>query len=632
MRKYINPALPLITSIFILTACVGGGSNENSASNQSGTINAKHLGAPLVYSPQNNNGGVPVPGIIVIPNDKIQIQINKLSKTVFAGVPYQNTKFIIKNIGTEPITNITDFSVTVDQSETWVETYRTNCTSISPNGTCEITGTFTGRTTSAPTHVTVSLKQNDTAIYEYSQSIVAIPPGPQEDTQDKYLAIRFTHPTDSTQKVFAAAVYGGFMVEFDDKHIGKITPYNDNFKDVNPERKTFSHFGVQIAGPGAKPGSDVLYLPKGGAGVILLSMDQKIADGAAPNPDNASDPSINTKFQRIEFSNNGYKADINKNETFINLTNVDHVSLPLEMDWVDNSQRALRVAAKYDILTESIADKLEEMAAGLNAVNPNSWGLLVQRDKDNGNKIIRILAPAKKTGFKEDGFDTYIDDIWSFYKETNIDGTPMHYIYVDVSEVLPDRTKGQACKLRGYVHSDENSNEYFYFEPLPEFTATCIDKGWGLDQQNGPLPGSPHLRFNKFTTQDFISGASGTTTYGENGSYRSVVGRSIVSGQYIGLLPYCKNTNLYYSGDNGSGATDRLFTQQYSDLFFTAQYSTCLAHAADYGDKIINQYSLWASNYFDYYNYPYSDAVGRDATLVGDNAQYPVTITIGKMK
>lgn len=542
----------------------------------------------------------------------INLKIKKLSQTVFAGMSYQGVTFSVINEGTEPI-SVSNFDVRVDSPGVWEQTTPAySCMSIPVGRSCEISGTFKLPNANDSTKVYVNLASNGTVIYQYIQDVFAIKQAPSG-----YLAMRINYPAGGDQKVFAVVSLlnddrnKNVMVKFDESGMGIKSD------DSNVSAKTYSHYAVQVAGPGST--SNLLYIPKGFSGVMYLSMDNTLSDGPPPDITGADIKNRNTRFQTIEFSNDG-------NITYANLTNVDHVSIPYKMDWVDsNSYSAVSIGEKYPA-EKPMTEVLSEMAAALVSLDPegNSWSKLVQRNA--AQEIVRIMAPMKAQNFSTTNLDLYINDLWNFYKQTDSDGKPIHYMYVDVSEV----TRGKSCKVRGYVSPTDN---LLHFEPLPGYTTVdCPETPW--DPNESRVPGTNKPTFTKFTAGDFLKGASGSnfTTWGLNGSYRAVIGRSIVSAQSIGFLPFCSNMNLYYNGDNGnSGLTERLFTKKYFDLYYTEQYK-CINPGNTYGEKVLNQYSKLNTKYFDYYNYPYSDAIGRDGTTVGRNALFPMTITIGKMK
>lgn len=582
MHNYIKLALLSSIPLIGLAACSGGSGASTGGAN-----------------PQPGPAGELMTKFSDV-SDSVKLEIHDVSDTVFAGKTYA-PEFIFTNNSDQPLTFA---SLNIPEPAVW-NLVSNNCTYIAPNGgTCTITGNFSLPTAGESSSINIVLNgANGTQAYSHVTNVAAVAQAP-----DNYLAIKLNFPVGGTQKIFAAVsqlndnATSNVMVLFNKDSDGykgvKTTDTN-----INPTR-TYNHYAVQVAGPGAP--SDILYIPKGGSGVIYLSIDQTLSDGPPPDINGGDMHNINTEFQTIEFSNNG---DI----TYANLTNVDHVSIPMEMDWVvDSSER--RVGANYNMLETPMTEVLNSMAIELES--HGAWGSLVQRNESN--EIIRIMSPSKKIGFDTSDFTQYIEDVWSFYKQTDAQGKPLHYIYVDVTEAAR-----RTCKVRGFVSAADN---LFHFEPLPGYTdIDCPQTPW--DPNESRVPGTNSPTFTKFQANDFLKGASGAdlTTWGMNGSYRSVIGRSIVSAQSIGFLPFCPDTSLNYNGGNGN-----LFSDTYFPLYYTPQYLDCMNPAATY--DVINQYAAVTAQYFNYYNYAYSDAIGKDGTLVGKNALYPMTITVGKMK
>ncbi|MGI4828982.1 MAG: discoidin domain-containing protein [Janthinobacterium lividum] len=120
---------------------------------------------------------------------------------------------------------------------------------------------------------------------------------------------------------------------------------------------------------------------------------------AGPNPQNASDPNINTHLDWYEFNNN--------NGIYINTTQVDEFGLPLLLDvWGSNGTFHKEVG-----ITESIAQIDSEFASQVPAqFQPATMSNL------------RILSPAKLSmaagGANANYFDSYVAGAWSTYSTT----------------------------------------------------------------------------------------------------------------------------------------------------------------------------------------------------------------------
>jgi beta-galactosidase len=120
---------------------------------------------------------------------------------------------------------------------------------------------------------------------------------------------------------------------------------------------------------------------------------------AGPNPQNPTDPNINTNFDWYEFNNN--------NGIYINTTQVDEFGLPLTLDvWGSGGTFHRQVG-----ITESIAQIDSEFASQVPAqFQPTTMSKL------------RILSPAKLSmaagGANGNYFDSYIAGAWSSYATT----------------------------------------------------------------------------------------------------------------------------------------------------------------------------------------------------------------------
>jgi beta-galactosidase len=124
-----------------------------------------------------------------------------------------------------------------------------------------------------------------------------------------------------------------------------------------------------------------------------------VAGFAGPNPQNATDPNINTHFDWYEFNN--------QNGIFINTTQVDEFGLPLLLDvWGSGGTFHKEVG-----ITESIAQIDSEFASQVPAqFQPPTISNL------------RILSPGKLSlaagGANANYFDSYIASAWSSYNTT----------------------------------------------------------------------------------------------------------------------------------------------------------------------------------------------------------------------
>ncbi len=123
----------------------------------------------------------------------------------------------------------------------------------------------------------------------------------------------------------------------------------------------------------------------------------KVAGYAGPNPQNASDPNVNTNFDWYEFNNN--------NGIFINTTQVDEFGLPLVLDvWGASNTFHQQVG-----ITESVAQLDSEFATQVPAAfQPPTMSNL------------RIFSPAKLSmaagGANANYFNNLIAGAWSSYQ------------------------------------------------------------------------------------------------------------------------------------------------------------------------------------------------------------------------
>jgi hypothetical protein len=356
------------------------------------------------------------------------------------------------------------------------------------------------------------------------------------------------------------------------------------------------------------------YLPPGDSGRIYISLDNTLSDGPAPSLTGSDKNNRDTLWQPVEFFSAGTKALSN-----INATNVDQVSVPVELSLVisgevagETSGYAARTTANYDMQSIPMTKVLSDIANDLETKYPNSWGKLVYRNESG--QIIRILAASQTVNrwdepgfFSTEDYTKYVDDLWDFYRT--------HDLYVDASAIsagVPGH-QGAGCTVKGRVGTDDK----LHFVPLNTDKGDCPE-----NLATGHIESET---FTKFTAGDFIEGASGAqyTTWGPNRSYRSVIGQNIVSAQSVGLLPFCNEPDTIYGKE--------AFVN-YDSLFYTPQYS-CLGNYSLYTDRVVNQYMQQSAKYFNYYNYAYGDSLGKDGALYDlDIALYPMTVTIGKMK
>lgn len=122
---------------------------------------------------------------------------------------------------------------------------------------------------------------------------------------------------------------------------------------------------------------------------------------AGPNPQNATDPNINTHFEWYEFNN--------ENGIFINTTQVDEFGLPLVLDvWETSGANHQQVG-----ITEPIAKLDQEFASEV----PLAFQPPTISD-------LRILSPAKQSmaagATYGNYFDRYISSAWAGYAKNPI--------------------------------------------------------------------------------------------------------------------------------------------------------------------------------------------------------------------
>lgn len=548
--------------------------------------------------------------------------VKNLSKTVFASQAVSPSF---------EFTNHTGKSVTIQkvilsqQNNTFTLSLPTDsCTgsTLADGAACTLQGQFLMNSVGASSF-SIQLLADDGNHYTYTQDVAAV------TYQSDRLAVRINAPYTNGQKVYVAAAVGGFMIHFDANHVGTITsnsvsgdcPSSDPSCTHSP--RTFSTFNTHAVEVAGSPGdNEILYLPPNApGGVVYLSLDNTLSDGPTPSVTGADVNNKNTIWQTFEYFYNTPNPTTHLPRANMNPTNVDHISMPISLSSVTSGQAAGEGAAIttpqfYDQSSIPMTTILQQIVSSLNGdmnIWSGSWGTLKQTSTSDGS-LVRILSPSKLlNNFNQPGyfntslFTPYVDDVWQYYSNSG-----SHKIFIDASPIA-----GGPCVLEGQVDSSDQ---------LLKFTVSS-----GSCPTNSAT-GSTNETFTKFVAGDFLGAAGGAddpttglpyTTYGDNGTYRSIIGEYIVSAQSVGFLPFCSRPNLVLGRDSFADNKQLQYQPQY----------TCLANYNQYGIGVINQYMVQSSKYFDFYNYGYSDALGADGALYNlDSTLYPMTVTIGKMK
>lgn len=531
--------------------------------------------------------------------------VKKLSKTVFAG---QTASPVFE------FTNHSGKSVTIDNVKMAqkdgafsliVTNDACNGKTLADGQTCTLQSSFSMNQPGTSSSFTIQLSTKDAQQYTYSQEVAAV------TYQPDHLAVRIHAPYANGQKVFAAAIVDGHMIQFDKNHVGTIT------SDSDTGAKTYSTYAVEVSG-----GNDTLYLPPNKAGgVVFVSMENPLSDGPHPSVTGADANNANTVWQTFEYFYNTPDPTTGVSPLAnINSTNVNQISMPLSLSVVTSGQSAGEGAAVttpelYDHSSVSLTTILEKIATALGEY-ADSWGTLVQKKSTDGS-LVRVVAPAsvldffdRPGQFSTAAFTPYIDDVWQYYQSG-------HVLYVNANPIVAE------YYLRKGIHKVANCVLEGRVDPSSQLLKFQVSQGeCPIDADSGDFNTET---FTKFVAGDFLGAAGGDkyTTWGRNKTYRSIIGEYIVSAQSVGFLPFCSREKFVLSKESFVANKELQYQPQY----------TCLANYNQYKESVVNQYMVQSAKYFDYYNYGYGDALGADGALYNlDWSRYPITVTIGKIR
>ncbi len=588
---------------------------------ESSGLTVNNFSAPVVYTVTSGDGLTTQNYTVTVDNYYTFLDVLNLNETIFDNTNY-NISFKVTNRESATINAMTA-SVVMPSPINWTLNSDT-CTgnNLLVGNSCEVTGILSIPKRYGEAAVQFKLTDGSSVIHaQYNKIVTAIPKltelEPGIESPSKYAAYRFTNV--GAHRMFTAANVNGQSICFDESNVGTITSSTESWATC----------GVEIT-----KNHDTLYIPAfpGVGGKVLISMDNKIPDGPSPSVTATSpEDTYYTRWQQVEY---GGGLDAQDESVLFNLnpTNVNFVSIPNTVSTVisgvvgpyfDNSYAAQGILFGRNIKTNQVLSAMESGLANVPNASPSSWDNLSQPTAQN-DAVLRVLAPATVFPFMStpasqfyfDGafFSQYIDDLWAYYT----DNIGAHYLYVDDSPAADIITPGAHCILKCQVTHTDNLMHCAYE------SGTCpTDANSGtLDGQYTNVGGfSSPAGFTKFTAVDFISaaGTSSVTTFGANGTYRSVTGENIVSGQSVGFLPFCSNTNFVFGSSEFATV---------ESLYYSAQYS-CLTNYSSYTTSVIDQYSYQSSLYFGFYNYGYSDTLNQSGAVYSlNNESYPFTIEV----
>ena len=192
---------------------------------------------------------------------------------------------------------------------------------------------------------------------------------------------------------------------------------------TGPDGNSYPNYNFTLAE------STQLKLPPG-SGRIYISMGQPmymsvtpagsngISGYAGPNPQNPTDPNINTHYDWYEYTS-GLNAD-GTNNIYINTTQVDYFGLPLLLDlWDGNSGITLGGVTSGHGQT-GINESIANIDAEYTAQTPSAFHLTPVSS-------LRIPSPDKSTFVAGQPnatyFDSYVSSVWSYYTTNSLSVT-----------------------------------------------------------------------------------------------------------------------------------------------------------------------------------------------------------------
>ena len=575
-------------------------------------LTPNNFSSPVTYVVTSGDGNTTQNYTVTVNNNYILLEAQNITKTIFDNTTY-DISFKLTNNSSATLPGLTD-QITTHHPFVW--TLGTdNCTgeSLAVSESCVVTGTLTSPQSYGDSQVKfVATSSNGVQIPIYDKIITSIPQvlELESTTTNPQNYAAYTFYNQGSHRMFVTATVNGDNIQFDNNNIGSFSNCSTCFES----------YAVEMV-----KGNNTLYIPAYPAvgGKILISVDNKLPNGPTPSV-TATSPSDTyyTRWQQVEYG--GGLNGSNQPALFnLNPTNVDFVSLPTSIStsingavgvWFTNDDAVQGYVYAPFIRTQQVLSTMESQLANIpNASNP-SWNGLTQLNAAS-TSILRILSPSSifpfidspgnQFNFNSAFYTQYITDLWAYYT----DNGGAHFLYVDDSPVASLVTPGSTCILQCQVtHVDNLMHCAYNSGTCPTNTSTgTLDGAYDIGGESSPAG------MTKFTATDFISaaGTNAVTTFGLNGTYRSITGENIVAAQSIGFLPYCPNTSFIFG-------TNEFLTQL--TQYYTPQYN-CLTNYAQYTSSVIDQYSAVATQYMDYYNYGYSDTIGQSGAIYNNNNQ-----------
>jgi hypothetical protein len=614
----------VVTQHLIANWSSDGSKVEVESNVQTAGLTVNNFSSPIVYKVTSGDGLTTKDYTVTTDNNYISLNAKNISDTLFSNTSY-DVEFNITN-HTGVITTALFPTLSVESPIAWTLTSNTcNGVSLNNNESCIISGTLELPNAYDEGYVNLTITDGSHTLAQFAQTVTGIPTLNSLESSvnaESYAAYRFKN--SGAHRLFATATVNNQSICFDTNHIGTIESYSDKWSTCAVEMTK---------------GNDTLYIPAypGVGGKVLLSVDNKIPDGASPSV-TATIPADTyyTRWQQVEYGG-GLTATSLPALFNLNPTAVDFVSLPTTIStvisgvvgpWDNNSYAQQGILFASYIKTTQIYSAMESGLANIPNSPTPSWNGLTQ-DTASGLNVLRILSPSSIFPFMSEStsqfyfngssYTSYINDLWEYYTESEI-GHPEygnHFLYVDDSPVASLVTPGSTCILKCQVTTSDNLMHCAYSSgscPVNSSTGT-LDGEYVIGAESAPAG------FTKFTASDFVgaAGSNTMTTFGLNGTYRSITGENIVSGQSVGFLPYCSDTNFVFGNPQFSANMEKYYEPQY----------TCLPNYSSYTTSIIDQYSAQAQLYFFYYNYGYSDTLNQSGAVYSlNNALYPFTINV----
>lgn len=585
---------------------------------ESSGLSVNNFISPVTYIVTSGDGLTTQNYIVTVDNYYSFLDVHNLAETMFDNESY-NVSFNVTNRESATITGITS-SVTMPSPIEWTQTGNTCTGSLAVSATCALSGTFNIPKSYGAAVVKFSLLDGSSVVHaSYDKIITAAPqitelqPGIESPTI--YAAYRFTNA--GSHRLYASANVNDKSICFDSNNIGTIESYTNAWNTCAQEMTR---------------GHDTLYIPAfpGVGGKVLLSVDTKIPDGPSPSV-TATNPSDTyyTRWQQVEYGGGlnqlSQPALFNLNPTNVNFigfaTNVSTVISGVVGPYNNNSYALQGIMYGRNIKTQPVFSAIESSLDNVPNGIANSWQNLAQLNAAQTN-VLRILSPSQvfpfmgtpSSQFYFDGslYTQYINNLWDYYKDTGGN----HFLYSNDDPIASLVIPGEHCTLKCQVTAVDDKMHCI------QFSGTCpinVSTGSLDGAYNFGVGNSSESGFTKFAALDFVSaaGTPSATTFGTDGTYRSVTGQNIVAGQSVGFLPFCSNVNFVFGNPQ--------FVANIA-LYYTPQYN-CLTNYSSYTSSVIDQYSYQSQLYFWYYNYGYSDTLGQSGAVYSfNNESYPFTI------